>query len=75
MVLPLLWPITATDGKTEIKEIALKKNTNVIISIIGANTSKRIWGADAEVWKPERWLGPLPETATRIRLPGVYSST
>ncbi|EJC98472.1 cytochrome P450 [Fomitiporia mediterranea MF3/22] len=75
VVLPLLWPIKSVDGKTEIKEIPLKKNTNVIISIVGANTNKRIWGEDAEEWKPDRWLKPLPESGTKVRLPGIYSST
>ncbi|KAI5118021.1 hypothetical protein M0805_003458 [Coniferiporia weirii] len=74
VILPLLWPIKSTDGKSEIKEILLMKNTNVIISIIGANRSKRIWGEDAEEWKPERWLKPLPESVSAAHLPGVYSS-
>ena len=52
--MPLMFPIKAEDG-SEIKEIPVKKNTDVIISILGANRSKRIWGDDAEEWKPERW--------------------
>ena len=72
--MPLAFPITATDGKTEIKEIFIEKDTNVIISIIGANRSKEIWGEDAEEWKPERWLKPLPESVTKAHLPGVYAS-
>lgn len=73
VVLPLLWPIKSADGKCEITEIPLKKNTNVIVSIIGANRSKTIWGEDADQWKPERWLKPLPETVSKAHLPGVYS--
>ncbi|KAL5482385.1 hypothetical protein ACEPAI_8979 [Sanghuangporus weigelae] len=75
VVLPLLWPIKSADGKSEIKQIPIKNNTNVIISVIGANTNKRVWGDDAEEWKPERWMQPLPESATKVRLPGIYSST
>ncbi|KAL5524290.1 hypothetical protein ACEPAF_9430 [Sanghuangporus sanghuang] len=75
VVLPLLWPIKSADEKTEIKQIPIKSNTNVIISVIGANTNKRVWGDDAEEWKPERWMQPLPESATKVRLPGIYSST
>ncbi|KAH8109751.1 cytochrome P450 [Phellopilus nigrolimitatus] len=74
VVMPLLWPIKSADGESEIKEIPLKKNTDVIISIIGANRSKKIWGEDAEAWKPERWLQPLPESVAKARLPGVYAS-
>ncbi|KAH8114788.1 cytochrome P450 [Phellopilus nigrolimitatus] len=74
IVLPLLWPIKSADGKTEIKEIPLKKNTNVVISVLGANRSKRIWGEDAEEWKPERWLKPLPDSVSKAHLPGIYAS-
>ncbi len=62
------------DGKTEITEIPLKKNTTVFISILGANLSAEVWGEDAEEWKPERWLGQLPESVAEAHLPGVYSS-
>lgn len=72
--MPLQFPIKAADGITEITEIPLKKNTNVVINIDGANRSKAIWGEDAEEWKPERWLSPLPESVAAGRLPGVYSS-
>lgn len=30
--------------------------TNVIISILGANRNRRIWGDDADEWRPGRWL-------------------
>lgn len=30
--------------------------TNVLISILGANRNKDVWGADADEWRPERWL-------------------
>ncbi|EJC98496.1 cytochrome P450 [Fomitiporia mediterranea MF3/22] len=72
-VLPLLWPLKSTDGKTEIKQIPLRKGTVVHISIVGANMSKTIWGEDSEEWKPERWLKPLPKSVDDAHLPGVYS--
>lgn len=62
------------DGKSEIREIPIKKNTNVIISILNANRSKAVWGEDAEEWKPERWLGNSLDEVAKERLPGVYSS-
>lgn len=74
IVMPLQSPIEAVDGKTKISNILVKKNTDIIISIIGANLDKAIWGDDAEEWKPERWLEPLPESVAAARLPGVYSS-
>lgn len=72
-MLPLLWPVKSADGRTEIKEIPLKKNTDITISILNANRSKAIWGEDALEWKPERWLSPLPKSVTDAHLPGVYS--
>ena len=74
IILPLAWPIPSADGKGEIKEILVKKNTDLYISIYGANLDKKIWGEDAEEWKPERWLNPLPESVSKAHLPGVYSS-
>ena len=72
-VLPLLWPIKSTDGKTEIKEILVPKGTDIVVSIMSANKDKRIWGEDANEWKPSRWLSPLPESSQKAHLPGVYS--
>lgn len=74
VVLPLLWPIKSVDGKSEIREIPLRKNTNVVISIFNANRSEEIWGEDANEWKPERWIGKSPDEVANVRLPGVYSS-
>jgi len=73
-VMPLLWPIKSADGKSTISEVPVKNNTNVIISILGANRSTEVWGPDAEDWKPERWLKPLPESVSKAHMPGVYSS-
>ena len=39
-----------------------------------ANTWKEVWGEDAEVYNPDRWLNPLPESVTDARVPGVYSN-
>lgn len=71
--MPLLWPTKGVDG-IDIKEIPLKKDTRVIISIINANRSKAVWGEDADQWKPERWLKPLPESVSKAHMPGVYAS-
>lgn len=74
VVLPLMWPIKSADGKSEIREIPLRKNTNIFISILNANRSKMILGEEAYEWKPERWLGKSPDEVAKARLPGVYSS-
>ena len=74
IVLPLMWPIKSVDGKCELREIPLPKNTNIMISVFNANRSKDIWGEDALEWKPERWIGKSPDEVAKIKLPGVYSS-
>jgi cytochrome P450 len=74
IVLPLAWPVKSADGKSDITSVPLNKDTRVIVSIYNANRSPRIWGPDAEEWKPERWLQPLPKSVAEARLPGVYSS-
>lgn len=73
VVMPLMWPVKGVDG-TDVQEIAVPKDTEIIISIFGANRDKRIWGPDAEEWKPERWLEPLPKSVADAHMPGVYAS-
>jgi len=72
-VLPLSNSIIGLDGR-EMNEIPIPSNTNVIIAIYAANRNPEIWGPDSYEWKPERWLNPLPETATNARFPGIYSN-
>ena len=69
-----MFPIKSADGKTEIREIPLKKGADIVISIYNANRSKAIWGEDAAEWKPDRWLGKSPDEVAKTKLPGVYSS-
>jgi len=58
----------------EITGLPVKKGTRAIISIMNANRDKRVWGDDAFEWKPDRWLKPLPESVTKAKMPGIYSS-
>lgn len=58
--LPLQYPIRSSSG-TKINAIPVPKNTNVIISILAANHNRKVWGEDASVWKPERWLAASGE--------------
>ena len=74
ITLPLLFPVKSADGKTEIKEIPLKRNTGVVVSLMNVNRCKAIWGEDAEEWKPERWLQPLPRAVEDARVPGIYAN-
>ena len=66
-------PVLLADGTTA-TAIPVLKNQNVIIGVAQANRDRGIWGQDAEEWKPDRWLKPLPQSVNDARLPGVYSS-
>ena len=41
--------------------IPVPEKTAIIISILAANHNKDVWGEDASVWRPERWLSPSGE--------------
>jgi cytochrome P450 len=71
-VLPLSTPIKGVDGR-EIHDILVPANTDVYVSLQGANRDPLIWGSDALVWKPERWLSPLPPSVRE--LPGAYANS
>ena len=45
----------------------------ILIDIEASNCNKEIWGEDADEWKPERWLDPLPSALEEAHIPGVYS--
>ncbi|KAI0070119.1 cytochrome P450 [Panus rudis PR-1116 ss-1] len=72
-VMPLSEPIRGVDG-TMISEIPIAKGTDIMVGIWGSNINPALWGDDAEVFKPERWLKPLPEAVSEARIPGVYSN-
>jgi len=75
-VVPLAYPVKSADGRTEITEIFVPKNTTVHFSVAAMNRSRAIWGEDAKEFKPQRWLradGPSEPTAFG-RVPGVFSS-
>ena len=72
IVMPLSQPIRGLDG-TLISEIAVPKGTIVLTGMLASNRNPQLWGPDAEEWKPERWLHPLPETVKEAHIPGVYS--
>lgn len=72
-ILPLSKPIKDEFGNL-ITEIPVSKGTTLQISVYGYNRNKDIWGEDATMWKPERWLKPLPDTVRNISSPGVFSN-
>ncbi|KAI0073344.1 cytochrome P450 [Panus rudis PR-1116 ss-1] len=73
IILPFLTPIRGEDG-SQMNEVLVPKGTAVIVGIWASNINPAIWGEDAKVFKPERWLQPLPEQVTEARVPGIYSN-
>ena len=59
-VLPLQFPVRTTTG-AQSSAVHVPAGTNIIISVLGANHEKRVWGEDADEWRPERWLNASGE--------------
>ncbi|KAI9441397.1 cytochrome P450 [Lactarius indigo] len=70
-VVPLSVPIYCKSGDV-INELHIPKGTHVIISDIAYHRNKEIWGEDADVWRPSRWLdGTVKTTGTNV---GVWAN-
>lgn len=72
-MMPLSKPIQGLDG-TVMNEIFVPSGTLIITGNWMSNINKSLWGEDADEWKPERWLAPLPDALKEARIPGVYSN-
>lgn len=73
VVMPLSKPIVVNDGNV-MKRLLVPAGTELVIGIRSINRDKTIWGDDAEEFKPERWLSPLPSSVLDARVPGVYAN-
>lgn len=56
---PLTMRVAVRD--TSIAETQIPKGTTIIIAPWAVNTSIELWGEDAHVFRPERWLSPQVE--------------
>lgn len=72
VVLPLGKPLRGRDG-TLMHELLIPNGTNIVVGILASNRNPELWGPDADEWKPERWLNPLPDALINAHIPGVYS--
>ncbi|KAI6040779.1 cytochrome P450 [Pisolithus marmoratus] len=54
-VIPLSEPVRTKSGET-VDSIAVERGTVITMSIGCLNQSEAIWGPDARVFRPERWL-------------------
>ncbi|RPD79153.1 cytochrome P450 [Lentinus tigrinus ALCF2SS1-7] len=72
VVMPVMDPIRMRDG-TYASAIPIPKGTRIFANIAASNRDPALWGSDAEEWRPERWLKPLPRSVEEAHIPGVYS--
>ncbi|KAJ3520273.1 hypothetical protein NMY22_g12828 [Coprinellus aureogranulatus] len=54
-VLPLSEPLRLKSGKT-VNELPIPKGTKLYISVAGYNMLPSVWGPDAHIFNPQRWL-------------------
>ncbi|KAG9226824.1 hypothetical protein CCMSSC00406_0003503 [Pleurotus cornucopiae] len=69
-VLPLSKPIRLTTGEA-LHELPIPKGQKLTLSIAGYNRNKDIFGKDAHVFNPDRWLSGSPKNSVNV---GVYSN-
>ncbi|KAF7422931.1 hypothetical protein PC9H_011095 [Pleurotus ostreatus] len=70
-VLPLSTPLQASDG-TVVTELPVPKGLKIVASITGYNRNKLVFGEDADVFNPDRWL--RPSDGKKQTVVGVYAN-
>ncbi|KIJ32005.1 hypothetical protein M422DRAFT_36040 [Sphaerobolus stellatus SS14] len=70
--IPLSEPIKMRNGELT-KHVSLKAGQSVIISVTAYNRLKNLWGDDANVWNPDRFLGERLNDLPKNTL-GVYAN-
>ncbi|KDQ23674.1 hypothetical protein PLEOSDRAFT_1048605, partial [Pleurotus ostreatus PC15] len=68
--IPLALPVVAADGRI-VKELSVKRGQDFVISVSGYNRVSSVWGDDAGVWNPQRFLEMSKEKQTSV---GVYAN-
>ncbi|KAF7319861.1 Cytochrome P450 [Mycena kentingensis (nom. inval.)] len=68
-LIPISSSVTLRDGTvlSATEHIPIRRGTFIHIPIEGVNMSEDIWGPDARVYNPERWL---PSSSSEKRAPG-----
>ena len=55
-LIPLSEPVRTTTGNF-VDSICIPKGTTIVVPFAALNCSVSMWGPDAKVFKPSRWLG------------------
>lgn len=69
-LIPLSTPIESATGD-KIKEVHVKKGQAILISLQACNFNRDVFGADADDFRPERWLDG--HVGGEVSGPGMYS--
>lgn len=69
-VLPLSKPVVGVSGKVY-KELLVPAGTTIMVSQMGYNVNKDLWGPDAHEFLPERWLNMTEKPESSV---GVYAN-
>ena len=62
-VLPLSQPVVGPNGE-KIDHVTIAKGSYVTVPIRCVNCSETIWGPDAKIFNPQRWLAPDGKSVT-----------
>ncbi|KAG6332881.1 hypothetical protein ID866_6206 [Astraeus odoratus] len=68
-VIPLSRPLRTRSGET-VDNISVIRGMEVVIPLASINRSEAVWGPDAKVFRPERWLEPDGITENARGIPG-----
>ena len=71
-IVPFSSPIRNNNGQDQ-HEVLITEGAIVVIGMQATNRHRGLWGDDADEWRPDRWLSPLPQAVIDARIPGVYS--
>ncbi|KAI0281778.1 cytochrome P450 [Russula aff. rugulosa BPL654] len=70
-VIPLSEQVRCRSGSVT-KELYIPQGTHIIISDVAYHRNRDIWGEDADVWRPSRWLdGSVKSPGTTV---GVWTN-
>ncbi|KIK54867.1 hypothetical protein GYMLUDRAFT_48408 [Collybiopsis luxurians FD-317 M1] len=61
---------SSTNSDVADSSVTVPVGTTLFVGIAGANRLESVWGPDAKMWKPERWMSD--KSPALIRLPGIY---
>ncbi|RXW23194.1 hypothetical protein EST38_g2664 [Candolleomyces aberdarensis] len=69
-VLPLAQPITLKSGKV-VNKLPIPKGTKIYASVGGYNMNPGVWGDDAHIFNPQRWMNQDTDSTNAL---GMYAN-